>query len=97
MPDDLKTTLTESIDQASWEWLLPHVKRDAVLMVSDDLDLVEVGYAIASDQVQLVQTWIDSQLIHKPWTEQISDWNGQPQIRFNALIIQPFVLVQPIP
>ncbi|MGC9527739.1 MAG: DUF2288 domain-containing protein [Limnospira sp.] len=94
MEEDLKTQLSESVDEAAWEWLAPHVKRDAVVIVDRQLDLLEVGAAIAEDRVSRVQSWIDEQQIYKPTTEQISTWNGDQSKRFNALIVQPFVLVQ---
>lgn len=91
---ELRAELAQNIDEAEWNWLIPHVQRDAVIFVADQLDLLDVGVAIASDNVASVQTWIDEQLIHKPFTTQISDWNGDRTKRFHSLIIQPFVLIQ---
>jgi hypothetical protein len=93
---DLRTELSETIDEAEWEWLIPHVKRDAVIVVSSDLDLLDVGEAIANDNLSSVQRWIDEQLISKPSNQQLGQWNNNQQKRFNTLIIQPYVLVQEI-
>jgi hypothetical protein len=91
---DLRAELTENLDEAEWEWLIPHVQRDAVILVAVDLDLLDVGVAIASDNTLKVQTWIDEALITKPSTAQVGEWNIQHTKRFNTLIIQPYVLVQ---
>ncbi len=93
MPD-LRTELTESIDQAEWEWLKPHIARDTVVVVANGLELVDVGMAIADDQVSTVQHWISEQLIAKPNTDQIQRWNSNENQRFTALIVQPYVLIQ---
>ena len=93
---DLRTELSETIDEAEWEWLIPHVKRDAVIVVSLDLDLLDVGEAIANDNIPLVQRWIDEEFISKPSNQQLGVWNSNQQKRFNTLIIQPYVLVQEI-
>ncbi len=93
---DLKSELTASLDEAEWSWLIPHVKRDAVVVVAPELNLVEVGLAIVNDQSTSVQHWIAEGLIYKPSDQQKSDWNADPTQRFNALIVQPYVLVQPI-
>jgi hypothetical protein len=100
---DLKAELTEILDQAEWDWLIPHVQRDAVILVALDLDLLDVGVAIASDNISLVQQWIDQQLIAKPSEVQIGEWNSdaltelkQHKKRFHTLILQPYVLVQEI-
>ncbi|MBD1825461.1 DUF2288 family protein [Cyanobacteria bacterium FACHB-DQ100] len=91
---DLKAELRESLDEAEWEWLIPHADRDAVIMVADSLDLVEVGYAIANDQISSVQQWIQDCLIYKPSIEQKTVWNEDQTKRFQALILQPYVLIQ---
>lgn len=93
---EFKTQLSTSLDRAQWEWLVPHVKRDAVVVVNPALDLVEVGEALASDNVSSVQHWISEQLIHKPSSEQLSDWNQNSQKEFQTLIVQPFVLIQEV-
>ena len=91
---DLKAELAKDLDQAEWEWLIPHVKRDSVLIIAKELNLVDVGIAIASDNLLSVQHWISEQLIQKPSETQLSDWNSSPQKRFNTLIVQPYVLIQ---
>ncbi|MCC5635980.1 DUF2288 domain-containing protein [Nostoc sp. CHAB 5844] len=93
---DLRAELTEGLDEAEWEWLIPHVQRDAVILVASELNLLDVGEAIANDNTQSVQQWIDEQLITKPSVEQVGEWNSDRQKRFNTLILQPFVLVQEI-
>lgn len=93
---DLRAELTEILDESEWEWLIPHVQRDAVIVVSVDVNLLDVGVAIASDNISSVQQWIDEQLIAKPTTTQIGEWNGDRTKRFHTLIIQPYVLVQEI-
>jgi hypothetical protein len=92
--NDLKAELAESVDEAEWNWLIPHAKRDTVIVVEQELDLVDVGFAIANDNVSTVQKWIDAALIHKPSSDQLSSWNQDQSKRFQALIVQPYVLVQ---
>lgn len=91
---DLRAELTPNLDEAEWEWLIPHVQRDAVIVVPIELDLLDVGVAIASDNIPQVQHWIDEQLLAKPSVTQIGEWNGDRTKRFNTLIVQPYVLIQ---
>lgn len=81
------------IGPVQWEWLMPHVKRDAVVVVNSHLDLAEVGVAIATDNTQVVEHWITEQLILKPNAEQLARWSNHNKC-FASLIVQPFVLVQ---
>lgn len=92
--EELRQQLTENLDEAQWEWLIPHAKRDAVIVVAKDLDLLDVGEAIASDKVSKVQVWIEEAFITKPSSEQMGEWNSQRDKRFNALIVEPYVLIQ---
>jgi hypothetical protein len=91
---DLRSELQESIDQAEWSWLSPHADRDAVIIVSANLNLLDVGVAIANDNTSSVQQWITDQLLYKPSLEQKIIWDQNQSKRFNALIVQPYVLIQ---
>ena len=92
--EDIRAELQEMLDEAEWNWLQPHADRQALVVVGQELDLIDVGVAIASDNVQSVQHWLGEQLIYKPSAEQVADWNVNRSKRFNTLIVQPFVLVQ---
>lgn len=91
---DLRAELAESLDEAELDWLKPHIQRDVVVVVHQNLDLLDVGVALASDDALSVQHWISEQLIQKPSVEQIVEWNNDQSKRFQALIVQPYVLVQ---
>lgn len=91
---DVRAELAENLDEAEWDWLKPHTQRDMVLVVNHKLDLLDVGVAIACDDVLSVQHWISEQLLHKPLPNQLADWNNDQTKRFQALIVQPFILVQ---
>lgn len=91
---DVRAELAENLDEAEWNWLKPHVKRDLVLVVHQELDLLDVGVAIARDDVLSVQHWISEQLLHKPLPNQLVDWNTDQTKRFQALIVQPYILVK---
>lgn len=93
---DLRAELAEILDEAEWDWLIPHVQRDVVVVVAQGLDLLDVGVAIASDNVSSVQFWIGEQLIAKPSPAQMQAWNADRNKKFQALIVQPYVLVQEI-
>jgi hypothetical protein len=91
---DLKTELTQNIDEAEWDWLIPHAQRDAIILVSSHLELVDVAVAIASDNISQVGFWIDEALIGKPSNDQLGNWNSDRTKRFDTLIVQPYVLIQ---
>ena len=92
--EDIKTRLRADLAEVPWQDLISHSKRDAVIVVSPRLDLVNVGVAIAEDNTALVQFWIQQNLVYKPTPAQLSDWNTHVNTVFSTLIVQPFVLVR---
>ena len=93
---EIRAQLLEELADADWSSLVPHAQRDALIVVNPSLDLIEVGLALANDNVSVVQRWISEQLICKPSAEELSIWNSQPTKKFSTLIVQPFVLVSAV-
>jgi len=93
---DLRAELTENFGSAAWESLKPLLNYQSVVVVMNELDLLDVGEAIALDNTQLVSRWLNEKMIYKPIEEQLVSWNETPEKQFNALIVQPFVLVQEV-
>jgi hypothetical protein len=91
--EDIKTQLDKDIAEVEWEVLIPHAQRDVIIIVSSGLPLLDVAVAIAKDDQISVQHWISEALITKPSQQQLSDWNGNPQRKFTAVIVQPFVII----
>lgn len=95
MPN-LKERLEKDVANISWKDLQPHARRDAVIIVTQNLELSEVAVAIAEDNTVSVKDWIGNSAIAKPTAEQLTDWNQQPEKQFTALIVQPFVVVKEV-
>jgi len=76
MPD-LRAELVENLDEAEWG-VADSMLNGMPCLWGSDLDLLDVGVAIASDNVSSVQVWI-GELIYKPSAAQLADWNGDHQ------------------
>ena len=96
MSEDLRAELTNTMGPIQWEYLKPHVQRDAVVIVNEQLDLADVGVAIATNNTQAVERWINEQLITKPNAEQLTFWSAENKT-FTSIIVQPYVLIQDAP
>ncbi len=75
---------------ASWEVLVPHQARGALLAVYEGLQVADAALAIAQNQSSIVQAWLSSGHLRKVET---SLWNQWSERRFQAAIVQPFVVV----
>ena len=92
----LKERLKKDVANISWKDLQPHAKRDAIIVVKEELDLPEVAVAIAEDNTASVQRWIGDRAIAKPSSQQLTAWNQTPEKLFITLIVQPFVVIKEV-
>jgi hypothetical protein len=92
----LRAQIAATLDEAELDWLKPHIQKDAVIIVHNGLDLIEVGLAVATDNTLAVQHWVGEQLLTKPAQADLAAWQAQPHQKFQAIIVQPYVLVQAI-
>lgn len=91
--DELKNKFKTELYEEEWVVMAPHYKRGAFIIVSEELDLVEVATAVSVDDSGLVQAYIDQKKILKPTEEQVQEWEKNKQ-RFVSVIVQPFVLAK---
>lgn len=94
MTDDLRARLSAELHRVDWKPLGAHAKRGGLLMVAPELDLVEVGVAVAGDDGARVQGWMEDHKLGLPTEAQIQAWREEPEERFTVLIVQPYVLAQ---
>jgi hypothetical protein len=92
--EDLVKKLRETIEEGEWSWFAPHHARGALVIVSPELDLAEVGSAVARDAVSEVGPWLQQGHLAKPTQDQADSWVATPGQKFRFLIVQPYVLIQ---
>ena len=96
MASDLRDKLRGEVQLAAASELLPHHRRGGLLVLQAQTDLLDVAEAIASDALDRVSGYIDAGHIFKPSLAQLADWCVDTSIRFQVVILQPYVLAQPI-
>lgn len=94
---DLQTKLRSEILVADAKSLLPHHRRDALLIAELEVDLLAVAVAIASDETDLVAELLSEKKLYKPSLAQLADWCVDLERRFQYVILQPYVLAQVLP
>lgn len=82
--------------EVDWPWLRPHARRGALILASDDLDLVTAAVAVAGDDREAVAAWIARGRLRKPSPDQAAAWEAEPSASFQVLIVQPYVLARPV-
>ncbi len=86
--------LALSIDEAVWGDLRAHLGRGGLILVDDDLDLADTAMRVATDDIEIIQSWVENGLIGKPSDSKIRAWDEEKQKKFSMLIVSPYVLIQ---
>lgn len=79
-----------------WSYLKASFQKDALLYVDASLQLSQVGKVIANDEKEQVQHWLKTGDLLKPGSQHAEYWESS-QTRFTAMVVSPFVLIQPLP
>jgi hypothetical protein len=90
----LRIRLGETRGTVLYPDLRAHLERDAVFVVSDAVDLIDAAVAVAMDDVATVGRWIESSELRKPTADERDHWCVAVGRRWQAIVVQPFVLVQ---
>lgn len=78
-----------------WSYLKPHFEADSMIYVDPALDLKTAGLAFANDDQAQVKVWLKSGDLVQPCELHTEHWQ-KSGTKFNAMIVRPFVLAQPI-
>lgn len=91
---DLKEKLQSEILETSWSPLAEHFARGSVYLLEPELDIVEVGEAMALDNVSQIKKWLDDGFLYTPTPQQATQFAEDKDQLFDMLIIEPYVLIQ---
>jgi hypothetical protein len=91
----MREQLAAFLGDVYWTDLRAHAARDALIVVADDLDILDAGVAIASDDSGTVAAWIEAKLLWKPTADDLARWPAEPLPTFESLVVAPYVLIRP--
>ena len=92
--DELRAKLASEVGAVGAAALLPHHRRDALLVLQPEHDLLDVAVAIALDSAQEVKRLTVAGNLFKPTLAQVANWIAETGLRFQFVVLQPFVLAQ---
>ena len=95
MSEELKEKLITEIELADWNMLNPHHEKSVVFIISEELDLADVGAVMALNDADKVKKWLDEGAIYRPKESQVTEFSKSEFEKIcHFLIIQPFVLIK---
>jgi hypothetical protein len=90
----LRIKLGDRMGPVFFSDLKAHLERDAVIIVAQELELLDVAVAVANDDADKVKDWIESGKMRKPSLLERDEWPAHEGRTWEAVIVKPFVLVQ---
>ncbi|MEM9695308.1 MAG: DUF2288 family protein [Myxococcota bacterium] len=93
---EVRAELAARSGPVQWRDLQAHVLREAVFLLGPDLELLDVAVAVAEDDTARVAAWVDGHQLTRPSRADLERWEHEPERPFLAVVVQPFVLAQPI-
>jgi hypothetical protein len=97
MPNNPEAQLRDKINRETsrmpWTELLRHFAAGTVIVVSDDLDLVDVAVHMSKDDHAAVAQWLSESRIGKVSDAQAQEWL-EADLALWAVVVRPWILVQ---
>jgi len=88
-----KAKIVAETAKAPWKELERFYAQGILILVDDTLDLVEVGYAISTDDTTQIKQWMEAGLLAKSFDSQAIAWEKENTAVW-TVVIRPWVLVQ---
>ena len=88
--------LAGEVGSIDWVLLAPHARRDALILIQPEVDLVDAAYAIARDDSAQVAQWVATSKLAKPTLEDFTRFEGSAKTYFQFVVIHPYVVATEI-
>ena len=85
--------LNSETARIAWKELQRYFAGGYTLLVSQQLDLIDVGYQFHQDNAAQIEQWLNSELISQVSNEQALQWYNDDATLW-ACVVSPWVLIQ---
>lgn len=94
--DALREKLRSEVMACAFEDLAPHLSRGALLLAEPTVDFLDVAYAIARDDRASVERFLQAAQLRRAGEPDQALFGALAEQRFQFVVVQPWVLAQPI-
>lgn len=88
-----KAKIVGETAKAPWKEIERFYAQGMLILVDKSLDLVEVGFAISSDDSKQVKQWMESNLLIRQFDQQAIEWEKNNTDLW-TVVIRPWILAQ---
>jgi hypothetical protein len=90
-----KAKIVAETAKIPWKELEKFYAQGKLILVSDTLNLVDVGYSISLDDATKIIEWMEEGLLVKEFNHQAQAWYNE-NAEVWSVVIHPWVLVQTV-
>ncbi len=90
-----KAKIVAQTAKIPWKDLEKFYAQGKLILVSDTLNIVDVGYSISLDDATKIIEWMEHGLLVKEFNNQAKAWHNE-DAEVWSVVIHPWVLVQSI-
>lgn len=91
--NEVRSNLKNSSSKINFNELKLEIVKDLIILVSPDLNLLEVAEGCAKDDSASFKIWLENGLVKKPTYEQMLIWKAENKI-FDCCLVKPFIFLQ---
>lgn len=92
---DLRQELEQSTARIRWSELKSDILKDVIILVSNDLNLIDVALACALDQKEAFENWLNQGKVIKTGATHHNAWAQRNPV-FECCMTKPFIFIQEI-
>lgn len=93
--EELRQKINLETGRLTWPELQKYFAKGNVIIVSPDLDLIDVAARFAEDDKEIVADWIATETIKRALDEDAKGWNDRNS-DFWTVVVAPWILVQEV-
>ena len=93
---EIREKLNQERGSIDWPFLESHARADNSILVGDDVDLLDVAVAIATDDAQTIHAYLTRGSVHKPTSSEQAALKATEGAYFEFMIVAPFVVAKRI-
>jgi len=93
--EELRQTLNIESGKLEWQELQIHFARGNVVVISSELDLINVSEKFVNDESKTIEKWLTDKEIWRATDDDAKRWLKAQSV-FWAVVVPPWLLVQEI-
>jgi hypothetical protein len=89
----LREKLRGQLGTARWPDLKDQFVKGSLFVVCERIGLLNAAVAVAEDDKEAVEAWIESGDVYRPTEQEVTLWDKKPESLFAFIVLQPFVFI----